>query len=927
MQTGRKFPTTYLLMNRRQLILTLVAGATLSLHAQHYVNPNEASLYKEEAARLTEEEFYYGSQNLKATKDEALTLINAYYLNTPGTRLRIGEWLDAHAVHPERSRLQMMEANLLVKEEKYERAFDIYNNIGWDAFDNLPQKEQTEANLYGAIAYINTGDLDKAESMLNSVKDSPFHQADIYYYLGYIRYAKADYSEAVNYFTAVEESEEYRNLAPVYLADSYLNLGRNDLAYSKIKNWRQTHGGASVMADEARRIEGEALYGLGNYQQAVEPLRGYVAAVADPKRSAMYKLGMSELQTRNYAEAAKMLSRSAGMATDAMAQSAWLNAGKAYVANESKRQAGMAFQQAAGMDADKGVQEEAFYNYALTLHDGATLGFGESVSAFEQFLNKYPRSQYATSVSQHLTEVYFTTKNYKAALNSINKIKNPSADIISAKQKVLYNLGTQSFAAGDYKAAKAYMTQSNATLRNPEAVFWKGEAEYRLGDLNSAATDYASYIKNGANADNKALAHYGNGYVSFKNHKYANALNSFRNYLNACKNQQNSGKAELQADAWNRIGDCLYTQRKFDQANDAYRNSMTTHKAYGDYALLQMAMISGLKGNYQEKVALLDQLSNSYDRSDYADNALFEQGRAYVLSGNSDAAMNTFTLLTRKYPGSTNARRALNEIGMIYQESGNTEEAIRQYTSVVEQYHNTEEASAALESLKQIYTAQGRVNEYATIAAKAGKPLSPDELDELTENAAVMATANEEYAKATAYYRQLASQTLSEDTRSRAMENGLECAAKAGDNQEYMAFASMILDGNTKISPDKMAQARLLRAQHNMKEGLTDQALADYRILALDNMTVYGAQGLVEMAQYYYDIEQYGVAEQMLDRFIDSGTSHSYWLARAFILLADVYLKTDRAIEAQEYLLSLKTNYTESAEINQMIDERLKKIQ
>ena len=35
----------------------------------------------------------------------------------------------------------------------------------------------------------------------------------------------------------------------------------------------------------------------------------------------------------------------------------------------------------------------------------------------------------------------------------------------------------------------------------------------------------------------------------------------------------------------------------------------------------------------------------------------------------------------------------------------------------------------------------------------------------------------------------------------------------------------------------------------------------------------------------------------------------------------------DRAIEAQEYLLSLKTNYTESAEINRMIDERLKKIQ
>ena len=82
----------------------------------------------------------------------------------------------------------------------------------------------------------------------------------------------------------------------------------------------------------------------------------------------------------------------------------------------------------------------------------------------------------------------------------------------------------------------------------------------------------------------------------------------------------------------------------------------------------------------------------------------------------------------------------------------------------------------------------------------------------------------------------------------------------------------------------------------------------------------------MELAQYAYDTQQYQPAETLLTDFINSGTSHAYWLARAFVLLSDVYSQTDRTIEARQYLLSLKSNYTESEEINQMIDERLKKL-
>ena len=262
---------------------------------------------------------------------------------------------------------------------------------------------------------------------------------------------------------------------------------------------------------------------------------------------------------------------------------------------------------------------------------------------------------------------------------------------------------------------------------------------------------------------------------------------------------------------------------------------------------------------------------------------------------------------------------------MLYQESGQTDLAIQQYTSVIDRYKDTEEAASALESLKQIYNAQGKVNEYAAIAQRAGKSLSPEELDEMTENAAIMATANEDYAKAIEFYRQIDAQTLSEDMKAKALQNGLDCAQKAGDKQAEVEFASKILTGTSKISPDKISQARLIRAKDYMANGLVDQAIADYKELADDNATVYGAQGTVELAQYLYDAQQYQEAEARLDKFIDNGTSYPYWLARAFILLSDVYTATGRDIEAQEYLLSLKSNYSENAEINSMIEQRLKK--
>ena len=62
-------------------------------------------------------------------------------------------------------------------------------------------------------------------------------------------------------------------------------------------------------------------------------------------------------------------------------------------------------------------------------------------------------------------------------------------------------------------------------------------------------------------------------------------------------------------------------------------------------------------------------------------------------------------------------------------------------------------------------------------------------------------------------------------------------------------------------------------------------------------------------------------------RHINVSTPHSYWLARSFVLLADVYMQSEKYIEAKQYLISLKQSYQAKDDIAAMIEERLQALE
>ena len=97
-------------------------------------------------------------------------------------------------------------------------------------------------------------------------------------------------------------------------------------------------------------------------------------------------------------------------------------------------------------------------------------------------------------------------------------------------------------------------------------------------------------------------------------------------------------------------------------------------------------------------------------------------------------------------------------------------------------------------------------------------------------------------------------------------------------------------------------------------------------LLAEDTRTKEGAEAKYLVAQLLFDEQNYNFCEDEINEFIEMSTPHTYWMARSFVLLADLYAVQGKTMEAKQYLLSLQNNYDGEDDIADMIADRLSKL-
>ncbi|NCC09860.1 MAG: tetratricopeptide repeat protein [Bacteroidia bacterium] len=677
-------------------------------------------------------------QSLERQEADYLMVSSAYELQDRNRIERLRNYLERYPDTPYSNRLYALLASCYYYNGQYDEALALFNST---RLEELANDERDERTYQRATAYLKVGQIKEAAIWFETLKiSSAAYQNECTYYLSYIRYTQKRYDEALKGFLSLQTEQKHRALVPYYMAEIYAIKGAYDKAEIVAQNYLSAYP-ENEHVPEMHRILGEVYYQMGRPQKAIAAFESYLSQSKEkPRRDALYLLGLSYYQTNVFSKAASTLEQVV-LTEDALTQNAYLNLGLSYLQLSEKNKARMAFEQAARTNGDLKIKEQAAYNYALCLHETAFSAFGESVTAFENFLNEFPSSPYADKVGGYLVEVYMNTRSYEAALTSINRIGHPGNQILESKQKILFQLGTQAFANASFDKALALFNQSIALGKyNPQtkadAYYWCGEIYYRQNKMPQADHDFNTYLQLSTTrrGETYALAHYNLGYIAFHRKAYEKAQAYFEQFIRL---EADRG-SEAVADAYNRIGDCFFNKRLFSEAKSYYVQAEQLNSRSGDYAFYQMALVSGLQKDYPGKITLLNRLMGKYPSSAYALNALYEKGRAYVLLENTHQAIASFKELVDKYPKSPMARKAAAEIGLLYYQQESYEEAIKAYKQVVENYPGSEESRLAMRDLKSIYIDMNRIDEFATLAASMPGEIQFDanEQDSLTYVAA-----------------------------------------------------------------------------------------------------------------------------------------------------------------------------------------------
>jgi TolA-binding protein len=928
-----------------------------------------------------------------------MLVCSAYEQGRPKAEELLKDYLETYPDSRHSDEIDFLIGSVHFGRQEYQKAIYWFNEAN---IDMLSPEQQETYSFRLAYSLLQTGDKEKARGYFARIAQvGKTYKEAASYYVAYIDYATGQYNNALIEFTRLKENPEFKEQSLYYIAQIYFIQNKFEKVTSEGESLLSTYPG-SKNNTEIYRILGNSYYQLGDENKAISRLSKYYTMTEHPLRSDLYILGVCYYNKGEYNNAVKMLGQTV-KENDALSQNAYLYLGQSYLKLKDKNNARMAFETASSASYDKQVKEAAMYNYALLIHETNFTGFGESVTVFENFLNEFPNSKYADKVNDYLVEVYMTTKNYSAALNSINKIKQPSQKILVAKQDILFQLGTQAFTNMKTDEAIKLFNQSIALGEyDPEArsnaYFWRGESYYRLQEFENAISDYRTYLNNTRqrSTDTYALAHYNLGYSYFKQKDYPTALSSFRKYTELETNKQ----AAALADAYNRIGDCLYQSRQFTEANENYTRAEQLQPSAGDYSLYQKGFLLGLQKDYAGKVKSLDRLIQDYPQSQYVDDALFEKGRTYLLMDNNSAAAQAFEKLTREFPQSSNARKAGVQLALIYFNNNQLEKAADAYKKVISEYPGSDEAKTALQDLKSVYIELNDINSYANYVNTLGGSvrLETSEQDSLTYMAAeklfmrgdnegaqrsltkylqsfpngsfssnanyylgsiafnnkdykeaenhfraviksgdtkfmeeaVARTAeiqylNKDFTSAEQSFKQLQAIAEKPENKQAARLGILRCAQQNGKSKDALFAADELLK-ESKLSPEVSVEARLARAKAYIDLKQESKALADLKELSKDTRTVQGAEAKYLLAQLYYNSKDDKNAEKVLMNFIEDGTPHQYWLARGFILLADVYIRQGDDFQARQYLTSLKNNYKAEDEIQGMIEDRLAKL-
>lgn len=898
--------------------------------------------------------------------------------------------------HPESKHIKMAYFNMgnfQYRKKRYKEAIVYFEKV--NPLD-LTNTQLTDYYFKLGYSYFSRQNYEKAQKLFFEIKDvDNKYTAPALYYYSHIAYLNKNYETAQKGFLKLSDNPNFGPLVPYYIAQIYYLQGK----YDEVINY------APALLDSANikrqpeiaHLLGDAYFKKSKYTEALPYFEKYQKSASQLSRGDYYQIAYSYYKANDYTKAILYFKKSIKDA-DSLTQLAHYHMADCYIHSNNKQLARISMQTASKMNFDKEIQEDALFNFAKLAFELSYNPYQEAISAFETYIIQYPNSPRLDEAYNYLVNVYLTTKNYKDALTSIEKIKQKSQSMQFAYQKIAYYRGVELF---NDKSLDMAISNFNKALIYPKdksinalSYYWKGEAYYRLGNYTEAINAYKSFLfePGAALLSVFKTANYNLGYAFFKSTDYPNAIIWFRKYVGT-PDQENQDSKKLN-DAYTRIGDAYFVSKDYTNAVEYYSQAARINSLNNDYVVFQQASAMGVLGRFDSKIETLQKLINTYPKSPYLDDAKYELANTYLIQNQNEKALSVLTKLVDEFPNSSYVKKCLLKMALIHYNNDQNKLALEINKRIIADYPQTAEAREALTNMRTIYIETSNLAEFEDYLKTKSISISASTLDSATYEAAELRYVKGDCENASKDFEAYLSRFPNAYFKLNANFYKAECDYKYGFLTEalkgyvyvleqsksnftekaliksaYIYFKqgafSDALSAYTKLEeiaevPSNIMNARIgqMRSNYQLKQfamaiATSKKIIAMEKIpneilyechslnaksylasgndsLAMDEFVItskltkneLGAEAKYNIAVLQFKKAEYQASEKTIDEIIKQVPSYDFWIAKSFILWADIYLALKDNFQAKATLQSIIDN----AEIAELVEEAKQKL-
>src|SRR5664280_562449 len=557
--------------------------------------------------------------------------------------------------------------------------------------------------------------------------------------------------------------------------------------------------------------------------------------------------------------------------------------------------------------------EEAYQKVAFFrgLELFSNLEFESSVNMFEKSL-KYEKynMQIRTRSAYWRAEGNYRLGHFDLAKDDYQLFMGlPGSTLLSEYVLVRYNLGYCFFNLKDYSNALANFKSfesGNANIK-PEIM---ADAKSRIADCYFVATNYGSAI----DYYDKVIA-YGYqdaDYAMFQKGFSMGLINNTKGKIDVLTTlMQKFPSSTLVPDAIFERGRAYLVLEDYKNGEADFNTILSKYSgsSFVPRSIVQLGLLYYNLGDNEKALAQYKKVIENYKSTPEARDALTGLRNTYVDMNEVD----TYFAYIKTLDGYGDINLEQKD-SLLYNSgenlfmTGKYDKAAEVLKSYITEFPNGSFRQNAQYYLAECLKSAGKNDDALKLYIEVSEEPNNQFLEQSLITASSMLYEKEDYVSALNYFEKLEKVSSGNANTLLALKGELKSAYQAGDAQKTIIAAGKI--NSTPNIPEELArEATFMRAKANYSLNNFDDALKDFRKVGTEVTSVEGAESKYRLAELLNKNDKSAEAEKVITEFIDLKTPHQYWMARVFLLLADISIKKGDTLQARATLQSLKDYY------------------